>query len=85
MASDNCDPTGEIPTQEETSAEKEDHISISLHFDNELAIRSCFYSLSEGGHCVEPLITPPWGGLFGRFVDKFGMPWMVSYRPKLTE
>lgn len=60
------------------------NVYVSLSFETELAVRSSYYSLSEGGKILNPLSIPFWGGLFGQFVDKYGIQWMVSYHPRRT-
>lgn len=77
MACDSChDET------QESDLHVGNNVYVSLSFDTELAIRSCYYSLSQGGKILNPLGKPFWGGLFGQFVDKYGIQWMVSFHPK---
>lgn len=53
-------------------------ISVSLSGDDAEALRRSWHALSAGGTVTMPLETPPWGGLFGMFTDRFGIDWMIS-------
>lgn len=53
-------------------------ISISLHGDDEPALRSMFEALSDGGTVIEPLTEAPWGDVFGACADRYGTSWMVN-------
>lgn len=53
-------------------------ISVSLSGISEGTARTAWEKLSEGGTVTMPLDTPPWGGLFGMLVDRFGIAWMLS-------
>ena len=55
------------------------NVIISLIFPTLLAINSCYYSFIIDGKIIHPLGKPSWGGLFGQFIDKYGIQWMVSY------
>ena len=38
-----------------------------------------FARLSEGGRLIMPMEKTFWGSYFGRFTDKFGINWMISF------
>jgi len=38
-----------------------------------------FSGLSAGGNPTMPMQEMFWGGYFGSFTDKFGIPWMINY------
>lgn len=65
--------------------EKMDHIqvgnnfSISIDTSSEEEANKFFNELSEGGKVIMPMKKTFWGSIFGMFVDKFGIQWMVSY------
>ena len=52
--------------------------SVSISGDEADEIRRIWDALSAGGTVTMPLDTPPWGGLFGMLVDRFGIAWMVA-------
>lgn len=53
--------------------------NISINTDSEDEAKKLFSGLSENGHVIMPLENTFWGALFGMFVDKFGIQWMVNY------
>lgn len=53
-------------------------IAVSISGPDEDQLRAFWDGLSAGGNVTMPLGTPPWGGLFGMFTDKFGIDWMIS-------
>lgn len=53
-------------------------VSISISGADEARLRGFYDGLAAGGTVTMPLDTPPWGGLFGMCVDRFGIAWMVS-------
>ncbi len=55
------------------------NFSISIDFDSESEAKEVFEKLSEGGKVFMPLEKTFWGALFGMFVDKYGIQWMVNY------
>lgn len=56
-----------------------DIISLSVNTSSEDEATRIFSELSAGGTVIMPLEKSFWGALFGMFVDKFGIHWMVSY------
>lgn len=54
---------------------------ISISADSEEEAREIFSKLAEGGKVFMPLEKAFWGDLFGMTTDKFGVAWMMSYRP----
>jgi PhnB protein len=55
------------------------NFSISINTESEEEARRLFNGLSAGGTVTMPLDKTFWGALFGMFVDKFGIQWMVNY------
>jgi PhnB protein len=55
------------------------NIQLSVNADSEEEAKRIFQGLSEGGVVKMPLEKTFWGALFGMFVDKFGIHWMVNY------
>ncbi len=53
-------------------------ISISLSGDDETLLSGYFAQLSDGGNVMQPLEKAPWGDMFGMFVDRFGISWLVN-------
>ncbi|WP_347177833.1 VOC family protein [Microbacterium dauci] len=53
--------------------------SVSISGDDEAQLQSYWDALSAGGTVVMPYETPPWGGTFGMFTDRFGIDWMIAY------
>lgn len=52
--------------------------SLALTGDEEDTLREWFAGLAEGGRIEMPIDVPPWGGLYGTLVDRYGVAWMVS-------
>lgn len=52
--------------------------SLALTGDEEDVLREWFAGLAEGGRIEMPVDVPPWGGLYGTLVDRFGVSWMVA-------
>lgn len=55
------------------------NIQLSINVDSEDEAKKVFDGLSAGGSVTMPLEKTFWGALFGSFVDKFGITWMVNY------
>ncbi len=55
------------------------NVHISLNALNEAEATRLFNGLSAGGKVTMPLEKTFWGALFGMFIDKFGIQWMVNY------
>lgn len=56
-----------------------DNFSISINAETEDEAKKIFNELSAGGKIKMPLEKTFWGALFGMFIDKFGIHWMMSY------
>lgn len=56
-----------------------DNVSLSVNTDSEDEAKRIFTALSAGGKVLMPLEKIFWGALFGHFIDKFGILWMVNY------
>ena len=55
------------------------NIQLSINAESEDEAKRIFSALSEGGRVTMPLDKTFWGALFGMFIDKFGIYWMVNY------
>lgn len=53
--------------------------SISISGEDGDRLRTLWDGLSAGGTVTAPYATPPWGGTFGMFTDRFGVDWMISH------
>jgi PhnB protein len=49
-----------------------------LMMDDRDELATLFSKLSAGGNVTTPLATQPWGALYGKFTDKFGVQWMMN-------
>ena len=67
--SDNFDPA---------SIRQGNNVHLSLQIDDATELEKLFASLSAGGKIVRPLEKQFWGAIFGMFVDKFGIHWMMN-------
>jgi PhnB protein len=54
-------------------------ITLLVDCSTEDEIESLFSKLSAGGKVTYPLKQEFWGGIFGTFIDKFGMEWQLNY------
>lgn len=54
-------------------------ISLSLNCSSEEEITEFFGKLSAGGEITQPLQEQFWGALFGMFIDKFGITWLLNF------
>lgn len=52
--------------------------SVALQLDDAAAARHSFDILATSGKVVQPLISAPWGALFGAVHDRFGVSWMFN-------
>jgi len=55
------------------------NIQLSVNAESEDDAKRIFNGLSDGGRVTMPLDKTFWGALFGMFIDKFGIYWMVNY------
>jgi len=62
--------------------EKPQGFSVSLSGNSQETTRAVWDGLSDGATITMPLDMPPWGGLFGMLVDRFGIPWMLHGDPE---
>jgi len=69
----------DIPEEHGGAPKVGDNITISINPSSEEEARTIFDSLSAGGTVKVPLDKMFWGALFGMFVDKYGINWMVNY------
>jgi PhnB protein len=60
------------------------NFNMSLSGDNEAQLRGYYEKLSAGGTALMPLDKAPWGDIFGMFVDKFGIPWLINISSQNT-
>lgn len=52
--------------------------SVSLSGDDESELRGYWDRLSDGATITAPLMSAPWGDIFGMLVDRFGVNWLVN-------
>lgn len=62
--------------------EKGRAMSLSLNCSSEEELQDVYKKLSEGGNPYHVPRVEFWGDTFGMLTDKFGINWMVSYRPQ---
>ncbi len=53
-------------------------LALSGEAEDSTRLSAWFAALSEGGSVTEPLVTAPWGDVFGTCTDRFGTNWMVN-------
>ncbi len=58
---------------------KGNNFSICIASSSENEGKELFDKLSIDGQIQIPFSTQFWGDMFGQFVDKFGVQWMISY------
>ena len=51
-----------------------------LEIGDERAARTMFAALGAGGTVTTAMEVQPWGDLFGKLTDRFGVQWMVNCR-----
>jgi len=54
-------------------------IELMLNCSSEEELRTFFSALSQGGIVNQPVRVEFWGAVFGQFVDRFGIGWMLNY------
>jgi PhnB protein len=69
MASDTPSGMEYVPSQ---------GMSVSLSGISADTAREIWDKLSAGATVTMPMDSPPWGGVFGMLVDRFGISWMLS-------
>lgn len=55
------------------------NVQLSVNTDSEEEAQRIFNGLSAGGQVTMAMEKTFWGALFGMFIDKFGINWMVNY------
>lgn len=55
------------------------NVQLSINATSEEEAKTLFEGLSAGGEIIMPLDKTFWGALYGIFIDKFGINWMVNY------
>lgn len=55
------------------------NIHLQIYTDSREEADKLFASLSEGGNIEMPMADQFWGDYFGSLVDKFNIPWMITY------
>jgi PhnB protein len=61
--------------------ENENRSKISISTESREEADKLFYGLSEAGTIEMPIADSPWGSYFGMFRDKYGIEWIVEYKP----
>ncbi len=54
-------------------------VYIMLYCSTEEEIKSLYPKLSAGGTITSPLKEQFWGAVYGDFIDKFGVRWMMNW------
>ena len=57
------------------------NFTISITPDSKEEADKLFVGLSAGGKVTMPMDNAFWGDYFGMLKDKFGIAWMISFRP----
>lgn len=60
------------------------NVYITLEPDDADEARRLFEGLSAGGEVEMPLQRTVWAELYGSFVDRFGIQWMVNYEGEVS-
>jgi len=58
------------------------NISLSLSGDNQSELQGYWDKLTVGAKIDQPMMKAPWGDMFGMFIDKFGIRWLVNITEK---
>jgi PhnB protein len=53
-------------------------VSLTLNYDTVDQAQRTFSALSEGGKITMPMQATFWAKIWGMFVDKFGVPWIIN-------
>lgn len=61
------------------------NITIAVNANSKEEADRLFNGLSEGGHITMPMSDTFWGDYFGMCIDRFGIPWMMSYNTNVPE
>jgi PhnB protein len=51
-----------------------------LMLNDRVETETLFARLAEGGRVTTPLAIQPWGDLYGKLTDRFGVQWMLNCR-----
>jgi len=62
--------------------ENENRSKISITAESKTEADKLFKGLSAGGKVEMPMADSFWGSYFGMFRDKYGIEWMIDFRPK---
>ncbi len=54
------------------------NFTLSIQNNNLDEAKKVFELLSQGGKVIMPLEKTFWGAIYGQFIDKFGINWMVN-------
>jgi PhnB protein len=49
-----------------------------LMLDDSAETKTWFARLADGGRVTTPLAVQPWGDLYGKLTDRFGVQWMLN-------
>jgi PhnB protein len=61
---------------------KGNNFAVNVTVDSVKEADRLFKHLSSGGHVVMPMNTMIWGDYLGKFIDQFGVQWIIIYEPK---
>lgn len=72
-----CDTVGEWSPRLLTG----NNFSVWVSADTKESAERIFNMLGKEGHFTMPMIEQFWGDYFGMVTDKFGINWMINFRP----
>lgn len=64
---------------------KGNNIALSLSCSSEQEINVFFEKLSAGGEIIHSLKMEFWGAIFGVFIDKYGIAWMLNFDKNIKQ
>ena len=62
--------------------EKGKSMALTLNCNSDAELHEVYNKLSAGGNAYHTPRVEFWGDTFGMLTDKFGVEWMLSYRPQ---
>ena len=62
--------------------ENENRSKISINAESKEEADKIYNGLSAGGQIEVPIVDSSWGSYFGMFRDKYGIEWMVDFKPQ---
>lgn len=69
----------DMPASKDELLVQGNNLCVSLHPDTKEDAERIFNGLSQDGKIETPIAYQFWGDLFGSFIDKYGIYWMINY------